>query len=73
MEQFAESVVKFLEFNEYNILKGKGNVSKTIAEMKASKEYEEYNKIQPIESDFDLEIKELIYASKNNKKIIFIF
>lgn len=68
MEEFAESVVKFLEFNEYKILKGKGKISKIIAEKKASKEYEEYNKIQPIESDFDLEIKELIDSSKNNKK-----
>lgn len=53
-------MVKFLEFNEYKILKGKDKVSKIIAEKKALKEYEEYNKIQTIESDFDLEIKELI-------------
>ena len=68
MKDFSKSVIKFLEFNEYKILQDKGRVSKIVADKKASKEYEEYNKIQPIESDFDLEIKELIDSSKNNKK-----
>ena len=67
MEDFAESVTRFLEFNEYKILKGKGNVSKVVADRKASKEYDEYNKTQPIESDFDLEIKGLIDSTKKKK------
>ena len=64
MVEFAESVVKFLEFNEYRILEGKGKISKEEADKKALEEYKEYNKRQPIESDFDKEIKRLFDASK---------
>lgn len=64
MTEFAESVVKFLEFNEYRILEGKGSISKEEADKKALEEYKEYNKKQPIESDFDKEIKRLFDASK---------
>ena len=60
MEQFIESVNSFLTFNKYNILKGKGKVSKEKADKKALREYEEYNKIQPIESDFDKVVKKLV-------------
>jgi hypothetical protein len=63
MEQLAESVNKFLNFNDYKILHGKGNVSKIQADKKALKEYEVFNKTQKIISDFDKEIKKL-----NNKK-----
>ena len=66
MEEFANSVVKFLDFNEYQILEGKGTISKSQAHKKALEEYKEYNKIQPIESDFDLQIKELIDSSKKD-------
>jgi hypothetical protein len=55
MEEFADSVVKFLEFNEYKILEDKGKITKKQAEKEALKVYEEYNKIQPIESDFDMQ------------------
>jgi hypothetical protein len=64
MTEFAESVAKFLEFNEYRILEGKGSISKEEADKKALEEYKEYNKRQPIESDFDKEIKRLFDASK---------
>jgi len=59
MKNVSESVNKFLEFNEFKILEGKGTVSHTQAKEKASKEYEEFNKIQKIESDFDKEMKRL--------------
>ena len=59
MEQLADSVNKFLEFNEYNVLDGKGKISHTQAEEKAFLEYDEFNKTQKIESDFDREIKKL--------------
>ena len=59
MSEFAESVNRFLEFNDYKILRGKGKISHKQAEEKATKEYEEFNKKQPIESDFDRLIKEL--------------
>jgi len=60
MESFAESVNKFLAFNEYQILEGYGKVSCQQAEQKAFAEYEEFNKQQRIESDFDREVKKLL-------------
>jgi len=59
MAAFAESVNKFLSFNEYKILEGKGSISAKQAKSKASKEYDRFNKTQKIESDFDKEIKKL--------------
>ena len=59
MEQLAESVNKFLTFNEYKILQGKGRISKLQANKKAIKEYDEFNKTQKIISDFDKEINKL--------------
>jgi hypothetical protein len=52
-------VDKFLNFNEYKILDGKGKISKEKADKKALEEYKEYNKHQKIESDFDREVKKL--------------
>ncbi len=60
MKSFAESVDKFLSFNEYRILEGYGSVSRKQAESKAVAEYEKFNKQQRIESDFDREIKKLL-------------
>ena len=60
MEEFASSVDKFLTFNEYKILDGKGRISKVDADEKAISEYKEYNKHQKIESDFDKEVKKII-------------
>lgn len=65
MEQFALSVNKFLEFNEYKVLEGKGAVSAKQAEEKAFAEYDKFNKTQKIESDFDKAVKAL--QKKNNK------
>lgn len=59
MQQLADSVNKFLSFNEYKILQGKGKISKLQADKKAIKEYDEFNKTQKIISDFDKEIKKL--------------
>jgi hypothetical protein len=56
MEDLAKSVNKFLSFNEYKILQNKGQVSRERAEQKAIAEYDEFNKTQKIESDFDREI-----------------
>ena len=64
MEQFAGSVNKFLEFNEYKVLQGKGSISAKQAEERAFSEYDKFNKIQKIESDFDKAINEL--KKKNN-------
>ncbi len=59
MAEFAESVDKFLSFNEYRILPGKGRISHKKAMEKAALEYDEFNKTQKIESDFDREVKKL--------------
>ena len=61
MEEFANSINKFLHFRKYQILKDKGSISKKQADEKAISEYDEFNKTQRIESDFDKEIKKLIY------------
>ena len=66
MEQFAESVSKFLNFNEYKILEGKGRISAKHAEQKAFAEYDKFNKTQKIESDFDKAVKRL--EKKHKKK-----
>ena len=60
MESFAESVNKFLEFNEYQILEGYGKVSRKLADQKSYAEYDKFNKQQRIESDFDREVKKLL-------------
>ncbi len=57
MESFADSVNRFLEFNEYKVLEGYGRVSRKQAEEKAYGEYEKFNKTQKIDSDFDKLIK----------------
>ena len=59
MEQLAESVNKFLTFNEYKVLDGKGTISKIKAAKKAVQEYDEFNKTQKIVSDFDQLIKKM--------------
>ncbi|MCT4614214.1 MAG: virulence RhuM family protein [Marinifilaceae bacterium] len=59
MEEFANSVNRFLDFNEYKVLEGKGTISAEQAKQKAFAEYDKFNKIQKIESDFDKAIKSL--------------
>lgn len=59
MEQLATSVNKFLSFNDYKILEGKGKMTKLRADKKAIEVYEIFNKTQKIISDFDKEIKKL--------------
>ena len=59
MSQLATSVNKFLNFNDYKVLDGKGKISKIQADKKAIAAYEAFNKTQKIISDFDKEIKKL--------------
>ncbi|MBK6266613.1 virulence RhuM family protein [Marivirga sp. S37H4] len=59
MEGLAKSVDKFLNFNEFKILDGKGKISHSEAISKAGTEYDQFNKTQKIISDFDKEIKHL--------------
>ncbi len=65
MEEFAKSINEFLEFRKYNILQDNGTISRKQAEEKAEKEYEKFNKMQKINSDFD----KLLLESKTIKKL----
>jgi len=67
MENLATSVNKFLEFNEFKVLEGKGSISFEDATKKAFKEYGEFNKHQRIDSDFDKFSKKLL-ENKSYKK-----
>jgi len=59
MEGLANSVDKFLNFNEFKILGGKGKITHKKAVSKAGLEYDDFNKTQKIISDFDKEVKRL--------------
>ncbi len=65
MEEFAKSINEFLEFRKYDILQDNGTISRKQAEEKAEKEYEKFNKMQKINSDFD----KLLLESKTIKKL----
>ena len=58
MKAFIESVDKFLDFNEYQILRNKGLISMTQAQKKAVSEYKVFNAQQKVISDFDKFVKE---------------
>ena len=58
MKAFIESVDKFLDFNEYQILTNKGLISMTQAQKNAVNEYKTFNKQQKVISDFDKFVKE---------------
>ena len=66
MKDWAERLDNFLEFNEYDLLKDKGNVKKDDADKIAKDEYEKFRVIQDIEykSDFD----EFLEKTKKLKK-----
>ena len=64
MQGLATSVNKFLTFNDYKVLEGKGKIKKITADKKAIKEYDTFNKTQKIISDFDKVVKGL---KKGNK------
>ena len=59
MGQFATSINEFLEFRKYEVLEGKGKISKVEATNKAEGEYEAFSKAQKIISDFDKVVKSL--------------
>lgn len=64
MEQFAASVDEFLHFRRYQILPDKGKVKKADVERYAKGEYDIFNRTQPIESDFDREVKKLVKSQE---------
>ncbi|QOW60761.1 virulence RhuM family protein [Treponema pedis] len=65
MEEFAASINEFLAFRKYDILEGKGSISKRQADEKAKAEYDEFNKTQKIISDFEKTLKSLSKGSND--------
>lgn len=59
MNDMASMVIRFLTFNDYEILEGAGKVSTTQALRKAYAEYEEFNKNQEIGTDFKKFVSEV--------------
>lgn len=59
MQDFSTSVNEFLEFRKYKILDNKGKISHEQAEKKAFAEYEQFNKTQKINSDFDKLVRKI--------------
>jgi hypothetical protein len=64
MAEFAESVNKFLDFNEYRVLEGPGRIAMDEAKQKALEEYGEFNKTQKIDSDFEKEMRKTLGDSQ---------
>ena len=63
MKEFAESVAAFLSFGRYQILKGRGLITREAADAKAIEEYDAYNRQLKFESDFDKQIKKFLDGS----------
>jgi len=64
MESLANSIDKFLNFNEFKTMDRKGKISHTKAIEKAGAAYDQFNKTQKIVSDFDKKLKQI--KQKNN-------
>lgn len=65
MADFADSIDRFLTFREYEVLPNHGSISMQNAKNKASVEYDEFNKTQKINSDFDKQIRKMIDSDKD--------
>ncbi len=59
MEEFAASINEFLAFRRYDIVEGRGKVSARDAKLKAEAEYDEFNKHQKLNSDFDKAVRKM--------------
>ncbi len=68
MDEFAASVNEFLSFRKYDILSGRGRISKKAAMTKAEAEYDIFNKTQRITSDFDREVQRMIAANSTQEE-----
>ena len=68
MTEFAASINEFLAFRKYDVLEGKGRISKKTADRKAVSEYVEFNKTQKIVSDFDKEVKKMLQGGEGGNE-----
>lgn len=58
MADFAKSIDNFISFRNWKVLNGKGKISHEQAVRKAHAEYDEFNKVQKIVSDFDKKLQD---------------
>ena len=58
MADFSKSIDNFINFRNWKVLDGKGKISHDQAMRKAHSEYDEFNKIQKIVSDFDKQLQD---------------
>lgn len=58
MVDFAKSIDNFISFRNWKVLDGKGKITHKQAVQKAHTEYDEFNKIQKIVSDFDKKLQD---------------
>ena len=58
MADFSKSIDNFINFRNWKVLDGKGKISHEQAMRKAHSEYDEFNKIQKIVSDFDKRLQD---------------
>ncbi|MCE5285171.1 MAG: virulence RhuM family protein [Pelosinus sp.] len=67
MKDWIEKLDAFLQFNEYQVLKNAGKISRQLADEAAKAEYEKFRVIQDRNflSDFDKEVKKLTRKGKS--------
>ena len=58
MADFSKSIDNIINFRNWKVLDGKGKISHEQAMRKAHSEYDEFNKIQKIVSDFDKQLQD---------------
>ena len=58
MADFSKSIDNFINFRNWKVLDDKGKISHEQAMRKAHSEYDEFNKIQKIVSDFDKQLQD---------------
>ncbi len=70
MVDWVQKLDGFLQFNEYQILKGAGKVRSEVAKSLAEKEFEKFRVVQDknFESDFDKEVKKLTHKTDKSQK-----
>ena len=70
MQEWAERLDAFLQFNQYEVLNNPGKVSAAVAKKIAETEYDKYRVIQDKNfiSDFDREVKKLKKKNKGRKE-----
>ncbi|MFI3086190.1 virulence RhuM family protein [Streptococcus sp. 2022WUSS037] len=59
MKDLADSIDRFLAFQDYKLLEGHGQITRQVAKEKARSEYAIFNKTQKINSDFEKLLEDL--------------